>query len=106
MCDRTNTHRLYEIDACTDFGILCCCGRDFGCGGRLYAPIVEWGGAGATVPLTGFGYNLAKGVREAVDKEGLIGVLKGGFTASSAGIATAIAAAVVTALLTNPRDKS
>ncbi len=72
----------------------------------LYAPIAEWGGAGATVPLTGFGYNLAKGVREAVDKEGLIGVLKGGFTASSAGIATAIAAAVVTALLTNPRDKS
>ena len=72
----------------------------------LYAPIAEWGGAGATVPLTGFGYNLAKGVREAVDKEGLIGVLKGGLTASSAGIATAIAAAVVTALLTNPRDKS
>ncbi len=72
----------------------------------LYAPIVEWGGAGATVPLTGFGYNLAKGVKEAVDKEGLIGVLKGGFTASSAGIAAAIMAAIVTALVTNPRDKS
>lgn len=56
----------------------------------LYAPIAEWGGAGATVPLTGFGYNLAKGVKEAVDQEGLIGVLKGGFTASSAGIAAAI----------------
>lgn len=72
----------------------------------LYAPIVEWGGAGATVPLTGFGYNLAKGVKEAVDKEGLIGVLKGGLTASSAGIAAAITAAIVTALVTNPRDKS
>lgn len=72
----------------------------------LYAPIAEWGGAGATVPLTGFGYNLAKGVKEAVDKEGLIGVLKGGFTASSAGIAAAITAAIVTALVTNPRDKS
>lgn len=72
----------------------------------LYAPIVEWGGAGATVPLTGFGYNLAKGVKEAVDKEGLIGVLKGGLTASSAGIAAAITAAIVTALVTNPQDKS
>lgn len=69
----------------------------------LYAPIAEWGGAGATVPLTGFGYNLAKGVKEAVDQEGLIGVLKGGFTASSAGIAAAITAAIVTALVTNRR---
>ena len=72
----------------------------------LYAPIAEWGGAGATVPLTGFGYNLAKGVKAAVDQEGLIGVVKGGFTASSAGIAAAIAAAIVTALVTNPQDKS
>ena len=72
----------------------------------LYAPIAEWGGAGATVPLTGFGYNLAKGVKEAVDQEGLIGVLKGGFTASSAGIAAAITAAIVTALVPNPQDKS
>ena len=72
----------------------------------LYAPIAEWGGAGATVPLTGFGYNLAKGVKEAVDQAGLIGVLKGGFTASSAGIAAAITAAIVTALVTNPQDKS
>lgn len=72
----------------------------------IYAPIAAWGGAGATVPLTGFGFNLAKGVKEAVDKEGLIGVLKGGFTASSAGIAAAILAATVTALVTNPRDKS
>lgn len=72
----------------------------------LYAPIAEWGGAGATVPLTGFGYNLAKGVKEAVDQEGLIGVLKGGFTASSAGIAAAITAAIITALVTNPQDKS
>jgi len=72
----------------------------------LYAPIAEWGGAGATVPLTGFGYNLAKGVKEAVDQEGLIGVLKGGFTSSSAGIAAAITAAIITALVTNPQDKS
>ena len=72
----------------------------------LYAPIAESGGAGATVPLTGFGYTLAKGVKEAVEQEGLIGVLKGGFTASSAGIAAAIAAAIVTALVTNPQDKS
>ena len=72
----------------------------------VYQYLVDWGGAGATVPLTGFGYNLAKGVKEAVDQEGLIGVLKGGFTASSAGIAAAITAAIVTALVTNPQDKS
>ena len=72
----------------------------------VYKPLVDFAGAGATVPLTGFGYNLAKGVKEAVDQEGLIGVLKGGFTASSAGIAAAITAAIVTALVTNPQDKS
>ena len=72
----------------------------------IYQYLVDFAGAGATVPLTGFGYNLAKGVKEAVDQEGLIGVLKGGFTASSAGIAAAITAAIVTALVTNPQDKS
>ncbi|MBR4869127.1 MAG: stage V sporulation protein AE [Clostridia bacterium] len=56
----------------------------------LYEPLVQWAGAGATVPLTGFGYTLAKGVREAVDQYGLFGALSGGLTATAAGIAAAV----------------
>lgn len=56
----------------------------------LYKPIVDFAGAGATVPLTGFGYLLAKGVREAVSKQGALGAFTGGFTAAAAGICAAI----------------
>ena len=56
----------------------------------LYDPIVNFAGAGATVPLTGFGYSLAKGIEEEVNSNGLIGILTGGLTACSAGIAAAI----------------
>jgi stage V sporulation protein AE len=56
----------------------------------LYKPIVEFAGAGATVPLTGFGYLISEGVREAVDKQGLLGALTGGLTAASGGIAAAL----------------
>lgn len=56
----------------------------------LYGPLVELAGAGATVPLTGFGYLIAEGVREAVEAEGLLGALTGGFCAASAGIAAAL----------------
>ena len=55
-----------------------------------YKPIVELGGAGATVPLTGFGYLISEGVREAVDKQGLLGALTGGLTAAAGGIAAAL----------------
>lgn len=71
----------------------------------LYAPLAEWGGAGATVPLTGFGYNLAKGVKSAVDENGWIGILTGGFSASSAGIAAAILFSFLAALLFKPGDR-
>ena len=71
----------------------------------VYQPILEWGGAGASVPLTGFGANLAKGVKEAVDKEGLIGAIKGGLTACSGGITFAILAAAVVSLFCKPKDK-
>ena len=71
----------------------------------LYEPLVEWGGAGATVPLTGFGYNLAKGVREAVTQQGWLGIFTGGLTASAGGIAAAVVFAVVMALLFRPGDK-
>ena len=56
----------------------------------LYEPLVKFASSGATVPLTGFGYTLAMGVREAVDRDGLIGALTGGLTATAAGIAAAI----------------
>lgn len=72
----------------------------------LYQPLVDWGGAGATVPLTGFGNNLAKGVREAVQSDGLIGVLTGGLKAGAGGIAAAIFFGYLVALCFSSRDKS
>ena len=71
----------------------------------LYEPLVEWGGAGATVPLTGFGYSLAKGVQKAVAQQGWLGVFTGGLTATAGGIAAAVVFAVVMALLVRPGDK-
>ena len=56
----------------------------------VYTPVVEFGGAGATVPLTGFGYSLAKGVLAAVDEKGFLGIFSGGITATAAGIAAAV----------------
>lgn len=72
----------------------------------LYEPLVEWAGAGATVPLTGFGNTLAKGVREAVKEQGILGALTGGLKASAAGIAAAVFFGFLAALLCNPKDKS
>ncbi len=72
----------------------------------IYGPLAEWGGAGATVPLTGFGYTLAKGVREAVESDGALGILRGGITAAAAGIAAAIFFGYLAALLFKPKDKS
>ena len=69
-------------------------------------PLAEWAGAGATVPLTGFGALLAKGTREAVLEKGLLGVLSGGFTASAAGIAAAVFFGLIAALLFRSGDKS
>ena len=72
----------------------------------LYGPFAEFAGAGATVPLTGFGAALAKGVREAVDRDGLLGVLTGGLTASSAGITAAMVFGLIAALISKPKDKA
>ena len=72
----------------------------------VYEPIVKFAGAGATVPLTGFGYTLAKGVREAVDTYGIAGALMGGLTSTSAGIAAAIFFGLLVALIFKPGDKS
>lgn len=72
----------------------------------LYEPFVEFAGAGATVPLTGFGNTLVKGVREAVDKQGFLGVFTGGLKATAGGIAAAIVAGLLAAILFRPKDKS
>lgn len=71
-----------------------------------YQPIVDFAGAGATVPLTGFGNTLAKGVKEAVDKDGFLGIFTGGLTASSGGIAAAITAGLLASLIFKAKDKS
>ena len=72
----------------------------------LYKPIVDFAGAGATVPLTGFGYTLSKGVKEAVQQDGFIGVLTGGLKATAGGITAAIVAGLLVGILFKPRDKS
>ena len=71
----------------------------------LYEPIVDYAGTGATVPISGFGYSLAKGVMEAVDKDGFIGIFTGGITATSAGIAAAVTFGLVFAILGKPKEK-
>ena len=72
----------------------------------VYQYLVDWGGAGATVPLTGFGYNLARGVREAVDAQGLRGALIGGIEACAGGITAAVFFSTLAAMVFRPRDKS
>ena len=72
----------------------------------VYEPIVKFAGCGATVPLTGFGYNLAKGVKEAVDQDGFLGIFTGGLKACAAGIAIAIFAGLLASLIFKPKDKS
>lgn len=72
----------------------------------IYKPIAEFAGAGATVPLTGFGYNLAKGVKEAVDTDGFLGVFTGGLQACAGGIAAAIVAGLLASLFFRPKDKA
>lgn len=71
----------------------------------VYQYLVDWAGAGATVPLTGFGYLLAKGVKKTVAEQGLLGALTGGITAAAAGITAAILFGVLVALLFKPKPK-
>ena len=71
----------------------------------LYRPLVDYAGTGATVPISGFGYSLAKGVMEAVDKDGFIGIFTGGITATSAGITAAVTFGLIFALLGKPKEK-
>lgn len=71
----------------------------------IYKPLVEIFGCGATVPLTGFGYNLAKGVKEAIASDGIIGIISGGITGAAAGITVAMVSGFIIALLSKPKIK-
>ena len=72
----------------------------------VYKYLADFAGAGATVPLMGFGFNLAKGVKEAVDKEGFLGIFTGGLKASAGGITAAILAGLLASLIFKAKDKS
>ena len=72
----------------------------------IYEPLAEFAGAGATVPLSGFGYLMAKGTMEAVKNQGLLGAISGGLTAGAAGIAAAIFCGYVAALFVKSKDKT
>ena len=72
----------------------------------LYQPLIDWAGAGAAIPLTGFGSALAKGMRRAVAERGALGIFTGGFTAAAAGICAAIVFGYLAALLFRSRDKN
>ena len=71
----------------------------------LYDKLVDFAGAGATVPLTGFGNTLARGVKKAVDEDGALGILTGGLTASAAGITAAVIFGLLASLIFKPKDK-
>ena len=72
----------------------------------LYKPLVEFAGAGASVPLTGFGYALSRGVKEAVQQDGFLGIFTGGLKACAGGITIAIFFGLLTSLIFKPKDKS
>ena len=72
----------------------------------VYKPLVEFAGAGASVPLTGFGYALAKGVKEEVQQSGFLGIFTGGLKSCAGGIAIAIFAGLITSMIFKPKDKS
>ena len=71
----------------------------------IYEPLSEFAGAGASVPLTGFGHTLAKGVKEAVDKDGILGIFTGGLTSCAGGIAAAVFLGCVVSMIFKPKDK-
>lgn len=84
--------------------ILVCTGAVLGAVG-LYEPFAKWAGCGATVPLLGFGNTLFKGVREAIDKDGFIGVFEGGFTSSAVGISAALIFGYIASLIFKSKMK-
>lgn len=85
--------------------LLVCLGSLLGAFG-IYKPFSEWAGAGATVPLIGFGNTLYEGVKESIDKEGFLGLFKGGFESSAVGISAALIFGYIASLIFNPKVKN
>lgn len=71
----------------------------------IYQPIVEWAGAGATVPLTGFGNALAQGTKKVIEEDGALGIITGPLTSAAAGITVAIISGLITSFITKPKSK-
>ena len=71
----------------------------------VYQYIADWGGAGATVPLTGFGYAMAKGTEQAISDGGVRGILTGAFTSASGGVTAAILCGLIASFITRPKEK-
>ena len=84
--------------------LLVCTGAILGFAG-VYEPLVEFAGAGATVPLLGFGNTLWKGMQKAIDQDGFLGIFRGGFTASAAGISAALVFGYLASLIFQPKMK-
>lgn len=84
--------------------LLVCTGVGLGALG-LYGPFIEFAGAGAAVPLVGFGHSLWLGIKEAITNEGFIGIFKGGFTASAIGISASLLLGYIASLIFNPKTK-
>lgn len=84
--------------------ILVCTGVVLGAVG-LYKPFLDWAGCGASVPLTGFGYNLWKGIKEAVDSDGFIGLFRGGFKMAAIGTSSAIIFSYIASIVFQPKMK-
>ena len=99
LIDRTNLTPDRILTGYVTAGVL------LGAAG-VYEPLVRWGGCGATVPLTGFGWLLSKGVREAVAERGLTGALTGGLTAAAAGVTAAVVFSLLAALIFRAKDKN
>ena len=85
--------------------LLVCGGAVLGAVG-IYQPLIDYAGAGASVPLLGFGNTLWKGIKEAVDAEGFLGIFMGGFTASAVGISAALVFGYLASLIFDPKMKS
>lgn len=105
LCYRSITYRPYEAHPRKNTCSLRCFGRDSR-SGSLYQPLVDFAGAGASVPLTGFGNLLAKGMKKAVEDDGLLGIFTGGFTACSAGVTAAMIFALAVSLIFNRTDRT
>ncbi len=99
LIDKTALTPAKILSGCVVLGVL------LGAAG-VYEPFLRWAGAGASVPLLGFGNVLAKGVREAVTEKGALGILTGGLTAASGGIGAAVVLALLTALVFKPKEKN